>query len=110
MCWSGDPRPCLDCYTFQSAVRLGCSDADEAWAASPRFCFGRKHLHRVRSAGRGLRVAGPIRIPRRPTTDAPTGEEYAQMVQDLFAALQPVVVAAGLELVDVELKAGVLQV
>jgi len=32
------------------------------------------------------------------------------MVQDLFAELQPVVVAVGLELVDVELKAGVLQV
>ena len=32
------------------------------------------------------------------------------MVQDLFAELQPVVVAAGLELVDVEQKAGVLQV
>ena len=32
------------------------------------------------------------------------------MVQDLFAALQPVVVAAGLELVDVEMKSGVLQV
>jgi len=32
------------------------------------------------------------------------------MVQDLFAVLQPVVVAAGLELVDVEMKSGVLQV
>ena len=32
------------------------------------------------------------------------------MVEDLFAALQPVVVEAGLELVDVELKSGVLQV
>jgi ribosome maturation factor RimP len=32
------------------------------------------------------------------------------MVQDLFAALQPVVMAAGLELVDVEMKSGVLQV
>ena len=32
------------------------------------------------------------------------------MVQDLFAVLQPVVTAAGLELVDVELKSGVLQV
>jgi ribosome maturation factor RimP len=32
------------------------------------------------------------------------------MVQDLFAAIQPVVVAADLELVDVELKSGVLQV
>ncbi len=32
------------------------------------------------------------------------------MVQDLFAALQPVVTGAGLELVDVELKSGVLQV
>ena len=32
------------------------------------------------------------------------------MVQDLFAELQPAVVAAGLELVDVEQKAGVLQV
>jgi ribosome maturation factor RimP len=32
------------------------------------------------------------------------------MVEDLYAALQPVVVAAGLELVDVELKTGVLQV
>ncbi len=32
------------------------------------------------------------------------------MVQDLFAVLRPVVTAAGLELVDVEMKAGVLQV
>ena len=32
------------------------------------------------------------------------------MVQDLFAALQPVVDDAGLELVDVEMKTGVLQV
>jgi ribosome maturation factor RimP len=32
------------------------------------------------------------------------------MVEDLYAALQPVVVAAGLELIDVELKSGVLQV
>ena len=32
------------------------------------------------------------------------------MVEELFAALQPVVVAADLELVDVEMKAGVLQV
>ncbi len=32
------------------------------------------------------------------------------MVQDLFAVLQPVVTAAGLELVDVEMKSGVLQV
>ncbi len=32
------------------------------------------------------------------------------MVQDLFAALRPVVTGAGLELVDVELKSGVLQV
>jgi ribosome maturation factor RimP len=32
------------------------------------------------------------------------------MVQDLFAMLQPVVADAGLELVDVELKSGVLQV
>ena len=32
------------------------------------------------------------------------------MVQDLFAALQPVVAGAGLELVDVEMKSGVLQV
>ena len=32
------------------------------------------------------------------------------MVQDLFALLQPVVTAAGLELVDVELRSGVLQV
>ena len=32
------------------------------------------------------------------------------MVQDLFALLQPVVTGVGLELVDVELKAGVLQV
>ena len=32
------------------------------------------------------------------------------MVQDLFAAFQPVVTAAGLELVDVEMKSGVLQV
>jgi len=32
------------------------------------------------------------------------------MVEDLYAALQPVVVAAGLELVDVEMKGGVLQV
>ena len=32
------------------------------------------------------------------------------MVQDLFAELQPAVVAVGLELVDVEQKAGVLQV
>jgi ribosome maturation factor RimP len=32
------------------------------------------------------------------------------MVDDLYAALQPVVVAAGLELVDVEMKGGVLQV
>jgi ribosome maturation factor RimP len=32
------------------------------------------------------------------------------MVQDLFAALRPVVVAAGLELVDVEMKSGVLRV
>jgi len=39
-----------------------------------------------------------------------TGEEAAQMVQDLFAVLQPAVVAAGLELVDVEMKSGVLQV
>jgi ribosome maturation factor RimP len=32
------------------------------------------------------------------------------MVQDLFAVLQPVVTGAGLELVDVEMKSGVLQV
>ena len=32
------------------------------------------------------------------------------MEQDLFAALQPVVDAVGLELVDVEMKSGVLQV
>ncbi len=32
------------------------------------------------------------------------------MVEDLFAALQPVVADAGLELVDVEMKTGVLQV
>jgi ribosome maturation factor RimP len=32
------------------------------------------------------------------------------MVQDLFAVLQPVVAAAGLDLVDVEMKSGVLQV
>jgi ribosome maturation factor RimP len=32
------------------------------------------------------------------------------MVQDLFAVLQPVVTDAGLELVDVEMKSGVLQV
>ena len=32
------------------------------------------------------------------------------MVEDLFALLQPAVVAANLELVDVELKAGILQV
>ena len=32
------------------------------------------------------------------------------MVEDLFAVLQPAVLAANLELVDVELKAGVLQV
>ncbi|MGA2837707.1 MAG: ribosome maturation factor RimP [Acidimicrobiales bacterium] len=32
------------------------------------------------------------------------------MVQDLFAALQPVVTGEGLELVDVEVKSGVLQV
>jgi len=32
------------------------------------------------------------------------------MVQDLFALLQPVVTGAGLELVDVEMKSGVLQV
>ena len=32
------------------------------------------------------------------------------MVEDLFAALQPAVTAAGLELVDVEMKTGVLQV
>jgi len=32
------------------------------------------------------------------------------MVEDLFAELQPAVVAANLELVDVEMKAGVLQV
>lgn len=32
------------------------------------------------------------------------------MVEDLYAVLQPVVEAAGLELVDVELKSGVLQV
>jgi ribosome maturation factor RimP len=32
------------------------------------------------------------------------------MVEDLFAALQPAVVAANLELVDVEMKSGVLQV
>jgi len=32
------------------------------------------------------------------------------MVEDLFAVLQPAVVAANLELVDVEMKAGVLQV
>ena len=38
------------------------------------------------------------------------GEEEAQMVEDLYAALQPVVADAGLELVDVEMKSGVLQV
>jgi ribosome maturation factor RimP len=32
------------------------------------------------------------------------------MVEDLFAALQPLVADAGLELVDVEMKSGVLQV
>ena len=32
------------------------------------------------------------------------------MVEDLFATLQPVVAEAGLELVDVEMKSGVLQV
>ena len=32
------------------------------------------------------------------------------MVQDLFAVLHPVVTDAGLELVDVEMKSGVLQV
>jgi len=32
------------------------------------------------------------------------------MVQDLFAALQPAVISVGLELVDVEMKSGVLQV
>jgi len=32
------------------------------------------------------------------------------MDQDIFAALQPVMAAAGLELVDVEMKSGVLQV
>ena len=32
------------------------------------------------------------------------------MVEELFAVLQPVVADAGLELVDVEMKSGVLQV
>jgi ribosome maturation factor RimP len=39
-----------------------------------------------------------------------TREEAAGMVDDLFAALEPVVRAADLELVDVELKSGVLLV
>ena len=103
---SQGPRPCLDCYTFQSAVRLGCSDADEAWAASPRFCFGRKHLRAGAQRRSGLSA---VTVPRR-RQQPHTGEEAAQMVQDLFAALRPVVGAAGLELVDVEMKSGVLLV
>jgi ribosome maturation factor RimP len=65
----------------------------------------------VRSTGRDREVADHwFTITARSTTPTPHGEEEAQMVQDLFAVLQAVVTEAGLELVDVEMKSGVLQV
>jgi len=73
------------------AVRLEWSDADEAWADSPRFCFGRT----------------PPGRRRRTTEDE---EETAEMTGDLFSLVAPVVVEVGLELVDVERKANVVLV
>ena len=76
------------------------------------FVLVRKRLSRAcsRSAGRSGPRWSPARTRTRTRRRRTTGEEAAQMVEDLFAALQPVVAAVGLELVDVEMKSGVLQV
>ena len=63
-----------------------------------------------RAGQAGRRVDGPETGRTATDDDITTGEEAAQMVQDLFPVLQPVVAAAGLELVDVEMRSGVLQV